>query len=239
MKRMLLSFLCMTCFASAGSDFDAGNKAYDEGKYVEARQHYSAQVERGEWTANLFYNLGNANERIGAPGLAILNYERALALQPRHHEARANLKYLREQSLSKMPMPTWRDQVFGVLNFDGWVIAATAAIWLAMMVVVLSITRRQKLGASGVFWVVLLVSVAGGAAVGALQSAGELDAGVVVAKQAEARMAPAERAALADLLPVGSRVRVLAVRGDWTYCELPSGGRGWVPSSSVERVRLS
>ena len=35
------------------------------------------------------------------------------------------------------------------------------------------------------------------------------------------------------------RVRILSVRGAWTYCELPTTttGRGWLPSDTVERVR--
>jgi hypothetical protein len=39
-------------------------------------------------------------------------------------------------------------------------------------------------------------------------------------------------------LPAGSEVRVLGVRGDWTYCALPTQRRGWIPSKSVELVRM-
>ena len=239
MKRAVLFFLLMTVVAWAGADFEAGNRAYDEGKFLEARQHYEAQIARKEWTANLFHNLGNANERIGAPGLAMLNYERALVLQPGHHEARANLKFLREQSLAKIPGQTWRDSVFGVLNFSGWVVLAAVAGWVGIFIIVLPLARRRRLGAGGVFWFVLMICVAGFAGVAAWESAGELSTGVIIAKQAEARNAPTERATLTDVLPAGSRVRVLSVRDEWTFCELPSGERAWVPSSSVERVRLS
>ncbi len=239
MKRVLLLLMLAGAVARAGGDFEAGNRAYDEGKFIEARQRYESQVTRGEWTANLFYNLGNADERIGAPGLAMLNYERALALQPGHHEARANLTFLREQTLAKVPARSWRDHAFGVLTFGGWLAAASVAGWLAVFIVTVPFARRRTLGAGGVFWLVLALSVASGAACAAWQSAGELGAGVIVVKQAEARQGPADRAALADVLPAGSRVRVISVRGEWTYCELPGGARAWVPSSSVERVRLS
>lgn len=238
MSRIALILLLLSVLAQAGADFDAGNRAYDDGKFLEARQRYEAQIARGEWTANLFYNLGNADERLGAPGLAMLNYERALVLQPTLHVARANLKFLREQSLAKMPERTWRDQAFGVLNFDGWIVVASIAAWLAVFIVVVAVVKRRMLGATGVFWAVLGTCVAGYAGCGAWQSAREWDAGVIVAKQTEARQAPVDRAPLADVLPAGSRVRVLTVRGDWTFCEMPAGGRAWVASSAVERVRL-
>jgi hypothetical protein len=61
---------------------------------------------------------------------------------------------------------------------------------------------------------------------------------IVLAKEADARLAPADRAGLAEKLPAGSRVRVLSERGAWTYCELPGSGRGWLPSDALERVYL-
>lgn len=240
MRFLLFSvWLALSGFAWAGTDFEAGTKAFDDGKFVEARQRFEAQVSRGEWTANLFYNLGNTDAQVGAPGLAMLNYERALALNPTHQEARANLHFLREQSLSKTPTATWKDQAFGWMNFNAWIIAAIGAGWLAVFVVVTPIARGQTLGAGGAFWLVLVLCLTGAASFGAWLTSAELDAGVIVVKQAEARQAPAERAQLADTLPVGSRVRVLSARGAWTFCELPGGVRAWVLSSAVEKIRLS
>jgi hypothetical protein len=60
---------------------------------------------------------------------------------------------------------------------------------------------------------------------------------IVTAREVEAHLAPAESAALAGVLPAGSRVRVLSERGPWTYCELPDERRGWLDSSAIERVR--
>ena len=62
---------------------------------------------------------------------------------------------------------------------------------------------------------------------------------IVTAKETAARLAPADRASVAEPLPAGSRVRVLSERGDWIYCALPGGGRGWIPETQIERVRLA
>jgi len=239
MKRMLCVFIGFAGACFAGADFDAGNKAYDEGKFIEARQRYEAQIARGEWTADVFYNLGNANERIGAPGLAMLNYERALVLQPDHHEARANLKFLREQSLSKVPDATWRAQVLGALTFDGWTILCAGLAWSAVFLVVVPVARRQPLSAPVVFWIVLAGCASAAAGYAAWQSRGDLAAGVVIAKEADARQAPTELSKVAGKLPAGSRVRVIGVRGEWTFCELPGGEKAWLPAQAVERIRLS
>lgn len=238
-KWLLLSLIFLTAAPLwAGADFEAGNRAYDEGRYLEARHHYEAAVSRGEYSANLFYNLGNANHRLGASGLAMLAYERALALQPGHADAAANLKFLRQQTLAKVPAATWENTIVGALSFDGWVRLTAVLAWGVVLLVCVHVALRRTMGAGTIFTVVLTVSVLGISAWGIWRSSGELDSAVIISKQTEARQGASDRSTLADVLPGGSRVRVINVRGEWTYCVLPSGGNGWVPTTAVERIRI-
>lgn len=240
MKTSVFSALLLGLGAIAwGSpDFEAGNRAYDEGKFLEARQHYQAQVGRGEWTANLFYNLGNADQRVGALGLAMLNYERALVLRPGHPQARANLRLLREQAQAKVAPATWLSRTWSLLSFNAWLGLASVAGWLAVFLLVLPFLRGRRLTAPGVTGAVLAGCLAAAAGFGASRAAGELDAAVVIVQEVEARQAPMEVAALAEALPVGSRVRIFKVLGDWTQCALPDGTTGWIPSKAIERIHL-
>ena len=228
--------LTAACFAD---DFDAANQLYDAGKFSEAQQRYRALVEHGESSANLFYNLGNAEFRAGNPGRAMLEYERALALDPSHAEARGNLRLLRDQANSKLPERTWLDAAAGALSLDAWTLLAALAGWTVAFCLVVPIALRRAMSAAVVFTMTLAIFVAAFAFVGVWHLAKDRDAGIIIAKHVEARLAPADRAGLAEVLPAGSRVRVLSERGDWTYCELPGKGLGWVPASAIERVRLS
>jgi tetratricopeptide (TPR) repeat protein len=234
--KILLWLLVFTLAARA--DFDAANRAFEAGYFREAKNGYLALVERGEWSANLFYNLGNTEARLGDVGRAMLNYERALALEPRHAEARANWQFLRSQSLAKFPPKTWREALFGALSFDGWLGVAVGSAWALLFCLAVPYARRQRLTAGGVFLFVLALCVGGCALAGAWLRAPELDAAIVVAKQAEARQAPADRATLVDVLPAGSRVCWRAERSGWVECDLPDGTRGWLPLTAVEKVRL-
>jgi tetratricopeptide (TPR) repeat protein len=102
---LLLLVLVRTaaCQSTVESEFEAANRAFDDKKFLEARQHYDALISQGISTANLFYNLGSTNHQIGANGLAMLNYERAVALNPRHRDAYAALDLLRKNSTAKLP----------------------------------------------------------------------------------------------------------------------------------------
>lgn len=223
--------------ASSG-DFEAANRLYDEGKFSEAKQLYEQLVDGGAWSANLFYNLGNADYRLGATGRAILNYERALALDHAHPEARANVALLRQQSGAKLPQLSWWQRVVAGQPTLFWTVLATAAGWLALWAQAIILVRRQG-GNSGWWFAAALGVVVGTVAIGALWT-GDQDRAlaVIVAKSTEARLAPADSAALAEALPAGSRVWVLSERGDWIYCALPGLGRGWIPHTALERVRL-
>ena len=234
---LALTFLCGRALAGGG-DFEGANQAYDQGKFSEAKAGYEKLVEDGAWSANLFYNLGNADYRLGAPGRAMLDYERALALDPAHPEARANLALLRTQTGARRRAEAWQDKVFVGQSADVWTVVAAASGWLALFGLALIFTskRAEKSG----LWLTTVVGVLVCAyAAGVLWwRAPEQALAIVVVQSTEARLAPADSAGLAEVLPAGSRVQVLSERGEWIYCTLPGAGRGWIPQHAVERVRL-
>ena len=229
---LALALIWMVVFSATlrGDDFDAANQRYDQGKFGEAKQMYERLVDRGEWSANLFYNLGNADYRIGAPGKAVLNYERALALDGTHSEARANLKWLRGQTGAKAPARRWWEYAYPMLPGDVFAAMAVIATWGAIFGAV----RRRAFG-----WAIVALLLAAYAGVGVMRSEEERSLAVITGKDAVARLAPADRASLAEPLPEGSRVRVLSERGEWIYCALPGGGRGWIAEGKLEKVRLT
>src|SRR5207249_9673837 len=93
----LAFFLCInfaitsSAFAQSDAQFTKANQEFAEGHFKEAISGYEALIRSGQWSANVFYDLGNAYFRTGNFGRAILNYERALALERHHPEATANL----------------------------------------------------------------------------------------------------------------------------------------------------
>jgi len=234
---ILVTFAMLSGIARADADFDAANRAYEEGKYIEARERYEALLARGERTANIYFNLANTNSRIGANGLAILNYERALALDPTLEPAQRNLKFLRDQSLSKAPVETWKERAFGGFPLNAWIIAATSLGWVLVLFIFVPVITGRRRTAAGIFATVLTLFAFAYAATGAWFASRELDAAIVIVKQTEARRAPADRSDLADVLPLGTRVRWLSERSGWVECELPDRSRGWIPAESVERIR--
>jgi tetratricopeptide (TPR) repeat protein len=234
----VLLFLARASAVLAAGDFEAANQLYDQGKFSEARTRYENIAQSGEWTPNLFYNLGNCEYRLGESGRAMLEYERALALDPGHPEAKTNLALLRTQMGSKLPALSWEQYAFTGLSQNTWAIVAAVAGWIAVFGLAALITSRRR-GNAGLWVATIAAALLAAYGGGVLWlKAQERETAIVVVKSVEALLAPAESAGLADALPAGSRVRVLSERGAWIYCELPGESRGWVPRDSVERIRL-
>lgn len=78
----------------ARADFRKANQEYQQQNYEEARKLYLQLIESGIVAPELFYNMGNACERLHRNGEAILYYERARQYAPRDGDLLANLKKL-------------------------------------------------------------------------------------------------------------------------------------------------
>jgi tetratricopeptide (TPR) repeat protein len=213
-------------FAKADAEFKAGN-------FKAAITDYGAVVQSGEWSANLFYDLGNAYFRDGDFGRAILNYERALQLDRNHPEADANLRIARDQThaLELAPAPLEK-----YLNFSSAKSFAILAAILFWGTIILLILRRRK-----VLWMTIglfLTASCGLAAYKLENGTRGQGVAVVVADNVEARVATADSARSVLALPPGSEVLILQVRGDWSYAALPNDLRGWISTKAVEKVRL-
>lgn len=94
----LALLLFAVCAWASGIDYiEQGNKAYESKQYKKATQMYEQALREGE-SSQLRYNLGNAYYRLNDRANAILNYERALKLDPGNSDARYNLKFVNEKS---------------------------------------------------------------------------------------------------------------------------------------------
>src|SRR5215831_20464076 len=102
----ICTLVVSTAFAQPDPQFEKANQQYAQGNFKEAISGYEALVHAGQWNANLFYDLGNAYFRTHDFGRAILNYERALALDQHHPEATANLQIARDESRALELQPT-------------------------------------------------------------------------------------------------------------------------------------
>ena len=236
----LTFFLVVSGFAQADAEFSKANQEYAQGHFKEAISGYEALVRDGQWSATVFYDLGNAYFRAGDFGRAILNYERALTLERHHPEATANLQIARDEAHALELQPSRPERYLQFASVNEYSIAAAVTFWAAVFLLVgLIFSRRRSAAITSLFVVLLLIFAGSMCAIWQLERGSKGDAlAVVTGKNVQARLATADTANAVLALPPGSEIKVLSTRGDWIYAALPNNLRGWIPAKNAEQVRL-
>jgi tetratricopeptide (TPR) repeat protein len=226
--------------AQADAEFAKANQEFAQGRFKEAISGYEGLIRAGQCSANVFYDLGNAYFRTGDFGRAILNYERALALERHHPEATANLQIARDEAHALEIQPSGPERYLQFASVNQYSIAAATAFWLAIFAMfALIFKRRRSARAIAVSICCLLVLAVAVYAIFTLERGSKGQAlAVVTGKDVQARLATADTANSVLALPVGSEIKILSTRGDWIYAALPNNLRGWIPAKNAEQVRL-
>lgn len=150
--------------------YDQANDAYQAGEYKAAQALYDSIMNLGQVSADLYYNLGNTHYRQGHTGLSVLNYERALAIDPGHDDAQFNLKLARQRVADRIqPKPQfvltrWWNTLTTGQPVSFWGMAAVLFMWLMLGAVALLLfggggLRRMAFVMAGVFALVSLGSL--------------------------------------------------------------------------------
>jgi tetratricopeptide (TPR) repeat protein len=214
----------------------AANEAYQNGKYEEAKVDYLQLVHAGQYGADLFYNLGNVWFKMGDQGRAILNYERALLLNPGLEEARSNLRTVLK-IVGNDDQPDFRGHLEAYADF--FPLVASIAFWISAFSFLLAWRKRGRFTVS---WLRLGV-VAGfiflsGAAVHVWIGTGEKDSNraLIIDSAGDLKYGPAVSARSVESLQIGEQVRLLSERGDWTFCRASTGNLGWILTRKIEHL---
>ena len=94
-KRLI--FLVMFSFSAISFDqttpeflFNEGNKAYNVADYENAISLYEQTLKMGKHSADLYYNLGNANYRLNKVAESIYYFEKAKLMRPKDKDILTN-----------------------------------------------------------------------------------------------------------------------------------------------------
>jgi tetratricopeptide (TPR) repeat protein len=225
--------------------FQAGNSAYEQGRYQEAADDYEKILGYGVLDPRVVYNLANACFKLGKLGPAILYYERALRLDPTDQDARDNLELARgqirdrvEESEIPYPVQVLRDAL------DSIPPDVQSALFLALCYMVAGLlagltlatgdTRRRVLGyasaAAG-----LCALLAAGALVYTIQARTAAHA-IVMRDRVDVLSGPSADNTVLFTVHEGTRLEVRNRRDGWYQVSLPNAMSGWVPSGTVERL---
>ena len=225
----------------------AGVQAYSDGRFSDASSAWTSIEESGQKSATLYYNLGNSWFKQGNYPKAILNYERALRLDPSYSDARYNLEFTNSFVQDKIePVPEFilksvAKKVCYVMSSNAW-----ATIFLVLFAAALVMGLLYMLGASvgrrriGFYCgIVLLLFSIGALSFSVWQKSDSLksDTAIVMSPVSSVKSSPSSGSSK-DLFVIheGTKVTILDEVGSWKNISLADGRQGWIPSSDLEVI---
>ena len=223
-----------------------GDSAYMKNDFASAIQVYEALLTKGE-AADLYYNLGNSYYKSGDIAKAILNYERALLLQPGNGDIRANLEVARAKTVDKVePIPeiffvSWTKSLINSMSVDAWAVCGVVCFILLIASLYFFIFSKQVVlkKASFICGIVFLIAVilANVFASEQKDSLQNRDSAIVMSPSVTVRSTPSESGTSLFILHEGHKVTIkdASMKG-WKEIRIEDGKVGWVPSSSIEII---
>ncbi len=219
---------------SREDQFKNGILSYSSGEYQAAIQTFESLLEDGI-SAPLFYNLANSYAQDGQSGRAILNYERALRLNPGNSDIRGNIELVRrDQGLfqEEQSAVQYLILLFG-LNQWLWITAGAFLLFVVVLLLPSSIVSK-RIPRYGIAAVSLLVT-----ALAAFGVAGQYQIwndGVVVAEGARIRVSPFESSASVGAIQQGRLVHPGKIHNNYVLIVDEAGRSGWLNANLFEAI---
>ena len=224
-----------------------GVSAYEQAAFGQAIASWEAVIESGVSSEELYYNLGNAHYKNGDVAQAVLNYERALKLNPSYESARVNLEFVSEElqdqieAIPEFFLTVWLRNLSQMLASDIWAILGLVLLAVCVLCVIslLRSDRRAVQKLSFTFAIVTIVLALSCFGLASSQKAGykKADAAIVMRPVVSAKSSPSQGSAK-DLfvLHEGTKITILDNVGSWVNIELSDGRQGWVKSEEIEVI---
>jgi tetratricopeptide (TPR) repeat protein len=226
----------------AAKFYNEGNAAFLKGDYNAAAESYQAARGQGADDARLLYNLGCAYLKAGKAGPAIQQFEMARARSPRDEDIRLNLEFARSRIKDELPETDTsfivRATSFPVRIFTfGELILAAGAVFCAAFLIIgiFWSMRREKRGLAGIIVGLCLLALSFLIAFYAgwqhLEYGGHR--AIVAAKELPVKSGPGVDNPTLFTVHEGLQAKVREVRDTWSFIEIPTGFKGWVPNDSL------
>lgn len=247
---LILAAVVMPFVAWAEGDVDAqwdrANRLYSAGDYNGAIVTYDSIVNQGLQSAPLYYNLAGACFKAGRNGHAILNYHRALRLDPSNEDVAHNLAYVEsfvKDNIDEIPtgfLSRTMTSLRRTLSADAWGVCSIVALGVMLVAAGLFVlAQRRRLRKAGFVVAIVSLLVTIGAMIFGSAARSELlseNEAVVLDSATSVKASPEATSKDLFVLHEGTKVEVLDSYGDWNEIRIADGNKGWILTSAIEII---
>ncbi len=244
---LILLFISRQSFAGdPGSEYQKANGFYQKQQYDSAAVVFEQLISQEYKSAEVYYNLANCYYKLDNVSRAILNYERALKLQPDDEDAAFNLKVAQLKVVDKIETvpdifyKRWMKTLSSAMTTDNWSRLLILNIWIMFMfAAVYVLSRRASIKRFGFLFssLFLLISLFTAAIASQnYENSVRRKSAVIMSVSAYVKSSPGENNTDLFLLHEGTRVDILDAYENWVKIRIANGSIGWLRSSETEEI---
>ena len=254
-KPAYLVMILLAVAATAGAQtttytdslWNAANGAYVDGRWEDAVRDYEGISALGLESAALYCNTADAYFKQGNMPKAILNYERALKLDPSYADARYNLELSQNMIQDRIdPVPefilkVWARDICYLMDSDAWAVTFIILLAMALAMALLFILAPTAAGRRAGFFtgIVLLLFAFSSLSFSLWQKNDYMrtDSAIVMRPVVSVKSSPSsESSQNLFILHEGTKVEIIDQVGSWSNIELADGRQGWIRTSDIETI---
>lgn len=250
MKNILLLVFALlfsaTSLVAQESTIKEAEAAYVAEDYSKAIELYEGILKTYGTSAEIHYNLGNAYFKAGEIAPSILNYERALLLDPADGDMRFNLNVAKQKTVDRIEplgqffLVKWFEGVQNIFSVNSW-----GAIGIVCFIVLIACLflfffskwiRLKKIGFYVGVLMLLVVILANVFASKQKHSLLNRNSAIVFSSTVTVKSSPDVSGTDLFVIHEGTKVFVRSTLGEWSEIELEDGHVGWMPSKDIEKI---
>lgn len=245
---LILLISCFSFFGFAQNTvlFEEGNALYNQGKYEEAVEKYEAVLESKQYSAALYFNLGNAHYKLNSIAPSIYYYEKALQVSPNDKEIQRNIGFARNMTIDaidKVPEVGFSRIFNNIINAASSDLWSKIAVGGVLLFVVLFLFYHFALATTQkrIAFVVSLLSLflAGFSVIMAFQKENlekNNNPAIVFAQESLVKADPNVSSEELFRLHEGTKVQILETYNAWHKIEISDKTIGWIPVADIKAL---
>ena len=223
------------------------DSAYINNDFASAVYLYENILANQGESADIYYNLGNSYFKMDNIAKAIVNYEKALVLNPADGDIRFNLELAQSKTVDKVtPMSeiflvTWMKDLTNLMSEKGW--AKMGIITFILMLSMLALyffskkIALKKIGfisAVCLLFICVIANIFASSQKNKAESHGEA---IIMAPSVTVKSTPNDGGTDLFILHEGHKVTIKDnTMREWKEIQLEDGNVGWVPTSVIEII---
>ena len=249
-KEIILLVFLLVPLTNVFGQFDdlmmKGNNFYQDEQFEEAISIYQRIVDNGYESGALFYNLGNSYFRLGKLGQAILSFEKALKLEPGDEDAEYNLRLANARIVDKIkelpevPLLEYWGIVVTAFTPSGW-LTIFIVFWIMLLLSVagyflLGRVRYQRLATMLGLFNITMILIVSVFMFSSIHRESTSTYGVLLKSVETAKAGPDEAQNDAFVVHEGLKFEIEEELGEWSKIKLSDGTVGWLPNDTFEAI---